>query len=619
MVNVLCSFVRTCDVDNLTSLLFPTSPSPNGTTSTPLYLVNYPDTQGWSAIHYCMTMDTPSLEILDILYKAGADVSLYTRSTHGTPLHCLARRTTTSLASPIHHFINHLVLDLRAPLDAIDSDNETCIHVAAEHGHCIEVLMSLLACDTTGSVREMRNARGYVPRVLFSSMTHPRVPYRLTAVEVAKPHFKVAFGVMVEQNRSTSSASNRTIKPLQSPMPSPDPLSAVRSIYLRPPSAARHSPAPPPVPQTPLTDAECDALSLAILDKLLSSCAHLATDPELVEVAIVENQLRQASEMAEDLLTHMHNRLHDASEDLMGVRSRHTLTSIALEETAKLVEIRYGDRLAALERAWDGPESIRRRTTDSADSDATAVTTSSYITAASSADMVSSITLPNIVTDCLEDVPAKAPQAPLTSVRTSFSLGDKSLRPIRSMVDLGKTLEEETAHEERGVRGFWAKEKDLARRRSKCDMQTQKGSKRSSFIYIPEKPENMKTGISKLKAWVMKKFNPEASHDKSTDQNDRATGREERPKPSEGTTLAAICKYDEQDTVASVWRINRTLSRDMKGAQECIDSAERYITHARRSVAQAGQLLHKMLEVCILLCLACKAHLTMPYRSDEIG
>ena len=60
----------------------------------------------------------------------------------------------------LYDFTVHLISDLRAPLAARDKDDETCIHVAAERGMCMELLMIFLECDASGAVREMRNSRG---------------------------------------------------------------------------------------------------------------------------------------------------------------------------------------------------------------------------------------------------------------------------------------------------------------------------------------------------------------------------------------------------------------------------------------------------------------------------
>lgn len=68
-------------------------------------------------------------------------------------------------AARVHVFIHHLVRELRAPLSATDEEGETCMHVAAEHGGSVEVLLALLACDTRSAVRGMKNSRGCVTSV----------------------------------------------------------------------------------------------------------------------------------------------------------------------------------------------------------------------------------------------------------------------------------------------------------------------------------------------------------------------------------------------------------------------------------------------------------------------
>jgi ankyrin repeat protein len=130
-------------------------------------LVNRPDSTGWSPIHHCVFLEKPSIDVLDALYCAGADVSLFTVYEHYTPLHCLARSSRYSVDqfetdSSLHQFALHLIRDLRAPLSARDKHDETCIHIAAEHGECLELLLTFLECDVTGSVRQMRNDRGCV-------------------------------------------------------------------------------------------------------------------------------------------------------------------------------------------------------------------------------------------------------------------------------------------------------------------------------------------------------------------------------------------------------------------------------------------------------------------------
>lgn len=153
LTDTLISSILSGDLPATHSLLF----SP---TSGPI-LANNPDSEGWSPIHHCVAARTPSIQILDALYCAGADVSLFTTDEKQTPLHILARSfQSADLSHSLTTFILHLILDLRAPLSARDKDDETCIHIAAEHGISLGLLMLLLQCDASGSVRKMKNSRG---------------------------------------------------------------------------------------------------------------------------------------------------------------------------------------------------------------------------------------------------------------------------------------------------------------------------------------------------------------------------------------------------------------------------------------------------------------------------
>jgi hypothetical protein len=110
-------------------------------------------------------MEYPCIQALDALYCAGAEVSLFTTEEHYTPLHILAQSANlpvedSELALLLDQFTVHLIHDLRAPLSARDKNDETCIHIAAERGNCINLLMIFLNFDTTGYIRELRNSRG---------------------------------------------------------------------------------------------------------------------------------------------------------------------------------------------------------------------------------------------------------------------------------------------------------------------------------------------------------------------------------------------------------------------------------------------------------------------------
>lgn len=163
--HALLEAVSSSRPQTLHSLLFPTNcvadaPSPLN------YLINIQDSRGWSPMHHCAWAAKPSIEVMDLLYLASADVSLPTASEFYTPLHCLAMSSSRPRdpidAAMLYSFAVHLIRDLRAPLASQDRNGETCIHIAAEHGHNIDVLLAFLDCDAKSTVREIRNSRGYV-------------------------------------------------------------------------------------------------------------------------------------------------------------------------------------------------------------------------------------------------------------------------------------------------------------------------------------------------------------------------------------------------------------------------------------------------------------------------
>lgn len=162
--NTLIYPIVSGDLPLLRKLLFPPLGNP--------VLVNAPDSNGWSPIHYCVSSALPSIEVLDLLYRAGADVGLISKSGNSTPLHCLARRKTIGSNEPrgpvveeeLHKFVVYLCKNLRAPMRACARGGETCIHIAAEIGESVGVLKALLECDIDSTVRQMRNDRGFVNR-----------------------------------------------------------------------------------------------------------------------------------------------------------------------------------------------------------------------------------------------------------------------------------------------------------------------------------------------------------------------------------------------------------------------------------------------------------------------
>lgn len=167
--STLVSSIRSEELSFLHSLLFspaiaPSSPPSLYPMSVPV-MVNLPDAKGWSLIHHAVSSKFPSVYVLDALYCAGADMALFTVDEQWTPLHILAQSSFLSSddqENPIslYQLVLHLIRDLRAPLSARDKNDETCIHIAAEHGCSLELLACLLDMDRAG-VRQLKNSRGY--------------------------------------------------------------------------------------------------------------------------------------------------------------------------------------------------------------------------------------------------------------------------------------------------------------------------------------------------------------------------------------------------------------------------------------------------------------------------
>ncbi|KAJ7510484.1 hypothetical protein B0H11DRAFT_2216274 [Mycena galericulata] len=337
LTNTIIQFVKSCDVAPLHSLLF----SPSRPMSSPV-LVNIPDTKGWSAIHYCAATEYPSIQILDALYCAGA-VPLFTTLEHWTPLHCFAQTVRRlphdrpELSTSLYQFLAHLVHDLRMPLAARDKQDETCIHIAAEKGTCIEVLILLLDCDTSGTVRELRNARG------------------LTALEVCQPEFRAAFGEQLEDLRSASSLSCYTIRPSAS--------SASLSSWVDNAVSSRdHEDA-----ASLLDNVDISASSEQLLANLRLTSPSESHSATPFHLNFLNNLIREAADITAIVATHYRTITNEASKDLRVLRNNADKMQVLLDRARLDIE-------QAMQERGLSPMLPRKRVNrESEDSQATAV------------------------------------------------------------------------------------------------------------------------------------------------------------------------------------------------------------------------------------------------------
>ncbi|KAH9902811.1 ankyrin [Cubamyces lactineus] len=519
-------------------------------------LVNRLDSQGWSPLHYCVCAKNPSIEVVDALFLAGADTSLYTTSKHGTLLHCLARNARDpageARVSHLHAFVKHLVSDLRAPLSAQDDDGETCIHVAAEHGQSIEVLLALLACDSRRVVRDMTNARG------------------LTALEVARPELRIAFGVDAEPRRSSSVASFRTVRPLTSSMSSTSSygslLSAPTPTHLRTQASAVFRPAPL------LPESEMPNLPHHILDNL-SLVGYDYVDSDALELDGMNALLDEAVQLGELWAQNVRTRIREAAQELRDARGRFGAVDALLEDVTRHLEGVFGTQRFhesdVVKR--DSLERARRRTTDSGDSDATAVSAgrpSSQSTRKwrSMSDLRSSLSASDVGGEHPD-----VPELPYMRTKTIKEEDEPPSSPEKTSF-LNALLSPSV--------------KELTHKTSKGDLSAVPSRTSSPF---PGKKESSASGTSRLKAWFRRKLKielPEAASETKGNQVDSArTPNEHAPSP-----LRAGFPGDDK-LLSAARSIIKTASRDLSSIEGCMDNADHYLSLASHMLLQTERRL----------------------------
>ncbi|KAI9061005.1 ankyrin [Trametes sanguinea] len=506
-------------------------------------LVNRLDSQGWSPLHYCVCAANPSHEVLDALFLAGADISLYTSTKHGTPLHCLARKAQDPVGeaqvSHLHAFVRHLVLDLRAPLSAKDENGETCIHVAAERGQSIEVLLALISCDTRGVVRKMKNSRG------------------LTPLEVARPELRFAFGPDAEPRRSSSVASFRTVRPSTSSMSSTSSFVSFipANPHIRPQVSAifHHS--------SPSSEVDASHLPHRILENLTQVGYDYATSDAL-ELDGLSSILDETVHLGELWVRTMQARIREAAQDLRDARGRFGQVDALLEDVTRDLEAVFGARFHDDVDQRNSLECARRRTTDSGDSDATAVSgrASSQLSRKwrSMSDLRSSCDASRHQSD--------VPEVPYLRTKTIAEEEEPPASPEKPSTFLDALLSP-TA-------------RDLIRKSSKSELSSA-GPNRSTSPLPPVKKDSSGSSTARLKAWFRKKLKidyPDAIDEK-------------RSRYQDGSEKHANGEHIDQELLSISRCIIKTANRDMSSIEGCMDNADHYLSLASHMILQTERRL----------------------------
>ncbi|KAI0303613.1 hypothetical protein B0F90DRAFT_1303492 [Multifurca ochricompacta] len=561
--DVLVKAIVTTDVAKLYSLLstLSTSSSSEGVPS----LVNAPDAEAWSPIHYCASLKQPSIEVLDILYCAGADVSLFSKTGNCTPLHCLARRKRgpdalrdQSSNDALYRFVVHLVRDLRAPLQAQDHNNETCIHIAAEHGDSDEILRAMLDSDPNHIVSEMRNSRG------------------LTPFEVAKPEFRSLFTHFHEEARPASSASHATVRPLHNSGSNPGLLLAAGALTPRTYPATLSPPpnddgSPSPFGQV------LDSLSAITLGLSLSS--NFTTSEAALDR--LNTLLRDTSSLSQGVMAQLYSRVDEARDDISRARELWTRADTSLDTISHAL----GEKLKACLLAFPGPgaedshESVVTRRSSSETGD-NVPTSPGFATEL--------LMLDSFGNDNSFLKPWPRTHDSVDTANLSMTQGGASensighLRSHKSMSDLHRLTPPLIQD------GFGAVSKPV--RRARADTLTDVPTKGGRPRQISETGSEGEGKGARLKAWLKRTFLPE--------RPPRSPVQKPEEPPSSLTTLV---EKDENAAVPSApphpsYRILATVGKDLTRIDECMSKADKLIASIHRAIVRAERKMKHALQ-----------------------
>ncbi|KAJ7056662.1 ankyrin repeat-containing domain protein [Mycena amicta] len=329
--NTLIEAIRAADVTLVHFLLFPATNIFKQPT-----LVNLPDEEGWSPIHHAASASTPSLDIFDALAAAGAVGALFTTHEQWSPLHCFAviargrRPPVDTWRAVLSRFIGPGAT-LKTPLDAKDVDEETCLHLAAERGTSVELLALLLECDEDGRVRAMRNTRG------------------LTPMEVCRPELRAAFGRDLDEIRSGSAMSCRTIRG-SSHSGSLASLGSSRRPDVVPEENEHLSDAASVLDNVDIS-ASAEQL-LANLRLTSPTEPHSATPFHL---NVLSNLVREAEDLSVVVVAHYRAAAVEAGRDVRGLREAAGRAQMRVERVGRDVEAKMRERgvMGAVRRRFD--------------------------------------------------------------------------------------------------------------------------------------------------------------------------------------------------------------------------------------------------------------------------
>ena len=388
----------------------------------------------------------------------------------------------------------------------------------------------------------------------------------------------MTFGLAVElEPRCTSALSVRTIKPSTSSARSDSSLASLVAEKLRRQRTARSS-------DTSDESVDFSTLSLRILENFRNITSRLAEDADFVEPADVVELLQDTSSTSDELLAHMHSRVHDASEELDSAREKFKHLDLLLEDVTRLIEVTYGERLEEIERNWDAPDSVRRRTTDSSDSDSTAVSVGSVAAPASDGVKFAQLAVPTPNSTLTTRGPRSAPQSATSSPMfldvPHMELGYRS------------TPSKVFTPEEKASKLLSPFSAGVPSRKNRGILRNAKSVEDFKAPQVVAEPEKRDISMSRLKAWFKRKLTSDSHDEPAPTPNPAKVSRRESSRVSQVTRVRPSsfifsppqaepappplpednARKHKQLALAAARRIISTSSKDLVRIAECMNS-----------------------------------------------
>lgn len=351
------------------------------------------------------------------------------------------------------------------------------------------------------------------------------------------------------------------------------------------------------------------AMAQRILDALRHSSQALEEDLENVDIHLVDSLLRTTSEIGEELIIQFQSRVNEVTDDLQSARHKFEVVEDLLDEVTRLVEDSYGDRFAEIERAWDSPDSIRRRTTDSGDSGNSGSTAVSSV--ASELGSKLSVNVQVEQTKTADAAPSTYPESwPVESPSIMVHVASPNPPNIRNLAIVASELADSDRlaplHEENGLLRIMSPLFGPSKKKSKTSLKSKSFDdlRSPSTVSLPQESDRKESsGKSRFKKWIKKKLLPEVPqahthtltviHD--VDEESCPVGREVKtsthipsppPPPSFPIPKAPepLLVKRQDPALHAARRIINTSSKDLLRIDDCITSVSNLIVFHLQAV-----------------------------------